>query len=130
LKKNLKIQWTNIFLCAKNVAKGETKMELLHLNDKTFEEKVLNSKGVILVDFFATWCGPCQMLGPVLESVQEEVEGKAQVMKLDVDEGMNTASRYGVMSVPTMIIFKDGTEIQRLVGLRAKNQIVETLEKI
>lgn len=105
-------------------------MELLHLNDKTFEEKVLNSKGVILVDFFATWCGPCQMLGPVLESVQEEVEGKAQVMKLDVDEGMNTASRYGVMSVPTMIIFKDGTEIQRLVGLRAKNQIVETLEKI
>lgn len=102
-------------------------MELEHLNDKNFEEKVLDAKNVVLVDFFATWCGPCKMLSPVLESVQEEVGDKAKVMKLDVDEDMNTARRFGVMSVPTMIIFKEGKEVQRLVGLRQKSQIVQML---
>jgi len=102
-------------------------VELEHLNDKNFEEKVLDAKNVVLVDFFATWCGPCKMLSPVLESVQEEVGDKAKVMKLDVDEDMNTARRFGVMSVPTMIIFKEGKEVQRLVGLRQKSQIVQML---
>lgn len=100
------------------------------LNDKNFEEKVLQSTDVVLVDFFATWCGPCQMLGPVLETVQEEMGEKVKIMKLDVDEGMNTARRFGVMSVPTMIIFKDGKEVQRIVGLRQKAQIVGALEEI
>ena len=110
--------------------KGDIKMELLHVNDKNFEEKVLNAKNVVLVDFFATWCGPCQMLGPVLESVQEEVGEKAQIIKLDVDEAMNTARRFGVMSVPTMIVFKDGKEVQRIVGLRQKSQIVQILNEV
>lgn len=104
-------------------------MELIHLNDKNFEEKVLTSPKVVLVDFFASWCGPCQMLAPVLESVQEELGDKAHVMKLDVDEGMNTSRRFGVMSVPTMIVFKDGKEVNRIVGLRQKNQIVAAIEE-
>lgn len=70
------------------------------------------------------------MLTPVLESVQEEMGDKAQLMKLDVDEDMSTARRFGVMSVPTMIIFKDGKEVQRIVGLRQKNQIVQILENV
>lgn len=105
-------------------------MELLHLTNKNFEEKVLGAKTAVLVDFSATWCGPCQMLTPVLESVQEEMGDKAQLMKLDVDEDMSTARRFGVMSVPTMIIFKDGKEVQRIVGLRQKNQIVQILENV
>ncbi len=105
-------------------------MELIHLNNKNFEEKVLQAKTPVLVDFFATWCGPCQMLTPVLESVQEEMGEKAQVMKLDVDEDMVNARRFGVMSVPTMIIFKDGKEVQRIVGLRQKSQIVQMLENV
>jgi len=110
--------------------KEKRKMEITHLNDKSFEEKVLNNKGVVLVDFFATWCAPCQMLGPVLLSVQEEMGDKATVMKLDIDQGESTARRFGVMSVATMIVFKDGKEVQRLVGLRPKNQIVELLKTV
>lgn len=104
-------------------------MELIHLNDKNFEEKVLEAKRPVLVDFFAEWCGPCKMVAPILESVQEEMGDKVQIMKLDVDEGMNTARRFGVMSIPTMIIFKEGKEVERIVGLRQKNQIMQTLEK-
>ncbi|NCB48620.1 MAG: thioredoxin [Clostridia bacterium] len=105
-------------------------MELKHLTNKNFEEKVLEAKTAVLVDFFATWCGPCQMLTPVLESVQEEMGEKVEVFKIDVDEEMNIARRFGVMSVPTMIIFKDGKELQRIVGLRQKNQIIQMLESV
>lgn len=103
-------------------------MELKHLNEKEFKELVTNSKKTVLVDFFATWCGPCKMLAPVLEGVQDEVGDSAQIYKVDIDECMDLAKSFGIMSVPTMIVFKDGQEVNRLVGLRPKNLILEALK--
>ena len=100
-------------------------MELLHLNDQSFDENVLNSKGIVIVDFFATWCGPCRMLGPVLEQVQEEMADSIKIVKVDVDDAEKVSKRYGVMSIPTMVILKDGQEIDRLVGYRGKQELVE-----
>ena len=105
-------------------------MELLHLSDENFKQNVLDKKGVVVVDFFATWCGPCRMLSPVLEQVQEEMEGKITIVKLDVDEGENTAKQYGIMSVPSMVVFKDGEEIDRLVGFKSKDALVEYFSKL
>ncbi len=86
------------------------------LTENSFEADV--SKGVTLVDFFADWCGPCRMLAPVLEKVASEVEGRAIVAKLDIDHAQRIASTFQITSVPTLILFKDGKEVGRLVGLR------------
>ena len=104
-------------------------MELKHVNSENFEEEI-NSNKVTLVDFFATWCGPCKMLGPVLEQVADDVKGEANIVKLDIDQSLDLAKQFGVMSVPTMIIFKDGKEADRIVGLRQKSQIIEALKNI
>ena len=104
-------------------------MELEHVNSENFEEKV-NSGKITLVDFFATWCGPCKMLGPVLEQVADEVKEKANIVKLDIDESLDLAKQFGVMSVPTMVIFKDGKEVDRIVGLRQKGQIIDAINNI
>ena len=104
-------------------------MELKHVNSENFESEI-NSGKVTLVDFFATWCGPCKMLGPVLEQVADEVKDKANIVKLDIDGSMDLAKQFGVMSVPTMVIFKDGKEVDRIVGLRQKSQIVDALNNI
>lgn len=101
-------------------------MELEHLNSDNFDEKI--KEGTVLVDFFATWCGPCRMLGPILEQISSEVQGKASIYKVDIDECIDIAKRFGIMSVPTMIIFKDGKESDRLIGLRQKGQILEALK--
>ena len=86
-------------------------------------------KGVVLVDFFATWCGPCKMLAPILENAEKEVEGKAKICKIDVDEAGDIAQSFGIMSVPTMIVFKDGKEVERMIGLRQQHQILEAINK-
>ena len=86
------------------------------LTDDNFEEKI--KQGVTLVDFFADWCGPCRMLTPVIEGVAAEMAGKAQFGKLDIDQNQKVAGQYQVTSVPTLILFKDGKEVNRLVGLR------------
>ena len=80
--------------------------------------------GVTLVDFFATWCGPCKMLAPVLEEVSKEFEGRAKVVKVDVDEVSILASRYGVMSIPTLLFFKDGSLVHEQIGLLPPNQLL------
>lgn len=103
-------------------------MELIHLNSENFDESINEKDTPVLVDFFATWCGPCRMLAPILEDVSSELEGKAKVYKVDIDECMDIAKRFGIMSVPTMIIFKEGKEIDRLIGLRQKNQIIDALK--
>ena len=103
-------------------------MKIEHLDNESFENAIKGAKTPVLVDFFATWCGPCKMLAPVLESVQDEIGEKAKIYKLDVDEGMEVAKRFGIMSVPTMIIFKNGEEVERLVGLRSKSEIIATIE--
>lgn len=88
-----------------------------------FEAEVLKSDVPVLVDFWATWCGPCQMQGPLIEQVAEEMQGKAKIGKLNVDEEGEIAQRYGVMSIPTLIVFRDGKEVGRAVGFQTLEQI-------
>jgi len=97
------------------------------INEEQYKEEVLNSKGVILLDFFASWCGPCRMIAPVLEEVEEEVGVK--VFKMDVDECENVPREYGVMSIPTVCIFKDGKLQEKFLGFRQKEEIEALLDK-
>ena len=94
-------------------------MAILHADGNTFETEVLNTKGTVLVDFFATWCGPCKMLSPVLEKVAEK-HPDVKVVKVDVDQASDLASQYGVMGVPTMIVFKDGQIANKAVGYKSE----------
>lgn len=96
----------------------------LKLKSENFEEEVLKSEKPVLVDFYADWCGPCQMMGPIIEELATELEGKAKVGKINVDENPDIAVEYNVMSIPTLIIFKKGKEEKRLVGLRDKEEIL------
>jgi thioredoxin 1 len=97
------------------------------LTDHTFDEEVGASAEVVLVDFWAEWCGPCKMVAPILDELATEQAGKVRIAKLNVDENPDAARRFGVMSIPTMIIFKDGAEADRLVGARGKGQILEAI---
>lgn len=87
-----------------------------HLTEDTFDKDVGN--GVTLVDFYADWCGPCRMMTPILEKVASEVKGKAIVAKLDIEKAQKTASHFQITSIPTLVLFKDGKEVGRLVGLK------------
>ncbi len=93
------------------------------INSSEFIEKVENTKGVVVVDFFATWCGPCKMLGPVFEKVSNEIGDRAKFFKIDVDESGYIAQKYGVAAIPTMIIFKDGVPVENLAGFMPKENI-------
>lgn len=86
-------------------------------------EKILKDENVVLVDFFATWCGPCKMLAPVLEELSQTYQGKATIVKVDVDKEQELAGQYGVMSIPTMILFKNGEVVKQVVGFQPKPQI-------
>lgn len=99
-----------------------------HLTKTEFESKVINSDRVSLVDFFATWCGPCQMLTPVLEKISEE-RNDFDIYKVDIDEEMELAIKYGVEVVPTMIIFKGGNPVGRLEGFHDKSSLIEEISK-
>ena len=97
------------------------------LSSKEFEKEVLKSNKKVLVDFFATWCGPCKMLAPILEQVQGETD--VEIVKVDIDESMDLARKYGIMSVPTMILFENGEEKDRVTGLRQKSQILSFINE-
>ena len=97
--------------------------EVIKVNGKNFKEEIKN--GVVLVDFFADWCGPCRMLAPVLEKLAKEISGQATIAKLDIDQYQEIASEYHIASIPTLILFKDGKEAGRIVGLRDANQLKE-----
>lgn len=99
------------------------------VTDSSFETDVLGSNLPVLVDFWAEWCGPCKALGPKLEEISEELNGKVQVVKLNIDENPDSPSKYGVRGIPTMILFKSGKEVDSIVGNHSKENIVAMLEK-
>jgi len=103
---------------------------VIHLSDSTFQSEVLEVAGIVFVDFWAPWCGPCKMIGPVIEELSGEYRGKVKICKLDVDENSKTAGEHGIMSIPTMIIFKDGKEVNRLVGFVPKANIAKALDSV
>lgn len=98
-------------------------MEVLKLTRDNFEEEVINSKLPVLVDFWAVWCGPCQMQGPVVEEAAKALEGKLKVAKLNVDEEGELAQKYSVMSIPTLILFQDGEVVKKEVGFHSLEEI-------
>jgi thioredoxin 1 len=98
------------------------------LTDATFDEEVKSSERPVLVDFWAEWCGPCKMIAPILEQIADEQAGRLTLSKLDVDHNMETARRFEVMSIPTLILFKDGEPVHRLVGAKSKAQLEKELE--
>ncbi|HEX5268810.1 MAG TPA: thioredoxin [Acidimicrobiales bacterium] len=97
------------------------------LTDSTFDEEVKGSDVPVLVDFWAEWCGPCKMVAPVLEEIAGENTGKIRIAKLNIDENLDTARRFDVMSIPTMILFKDGDAQLRIVGAKGKGQLLQEL---
>jgi thioredoxin 1 len=103
-------------------------MATVHLTQETFEQEVLNSEIPVLVDFWATWCGPCQMLSPVIDELAEEIDD-VKICKVNVDEQPALARKFFVMSIPTMIVFKDGKPAKRHVGALSKEEILELLGK-
>jgi thioredoxin 1 len=98
------------------------------VTDNTFDEVVLKSTIPVLVDFWATWCRPCQMVAPILEELTSEYAGKLTIAKLDVDQNQQTAQKYHVMSIPTMIIFKNGQPVTNIVGFKPKEKLKEELD--
>ena len=97
--------------------------------DRTFDSEVLKSQIPVLVDFWATWCGPCKMIAPVLIELADEKDGLLKIAKLDVDQNPETAQKFGVMSIPTLLLFKDGQEVSRIVGYRSKGQLVQQIDR-
>ena len=102
-------------------------MAIVKVTDSNFDENI--QSGVNLVDFWATWCGPCKMIAPVLEDLAGDFEGKANILKLDVDENPSTAAKFEVMSIPTLIVFKDGEPVDKVVGFQPKENSAEVIEK-
>jgi thioredoxin 1 len=100
---------------------------LLELTNETFDEEVGASELPLIVDFWAEWCGPCRMVAPVLEQIASENEGKIRLAKLNVDDAPAVAQRYSIMSIPTLMVFKDGVMKKRIVGAKGKGQLLEDL---
>jgi len=100
-------------------------MSVLHLNAENFDDTI--STGKVLVDFWADWCGPCNMLTPVIEEIAQQVSGRAKVAKVDIEEESALAARYRVMSIPTVILFENGVEVKRFIGVRQKEEFLAAL---
>ncbi len=104
-------------------------MSLLHLTDANFKQEVLNSKVPVIVDFWAPWCGPCKMLAPVIEESARELDGKIKIGKINVDENPGTATQYAIMSIPTLMFFKNGKVIEQVTGVLSKLQLQKKIEE-
>jgi len=102
----------------------------VEVNDSNFEQVVLQSKTPVMVDFWAVWCGPCRMVEPVVEELANDYEGKVTVARLNVDENPKTASQYSIMSIPTLLIFKNGAPVSNIVGFRPKAELQRSLDAV
>ena len=101
--------------------------DILTLSDATFDETIAGADTPVLVDFWAEWCGPCKMIAPTLAEIASEQKGKLAIGKLNVDDNPDTARRFDVMSIPTLLVFKDGQQVKRLVGAKGKGQLLQDL---
>ena len=102
----------------------------LEITDSNFEETVLKSDKPVMVDFWAAWCGPCRMVGPIIDELSEEYEGKAIIGKIDIDSNQQYAAQFGVRNIPTVLVFKDGELVDRKVGVSSKNDYAQALDKL
>ena len=102
----------------------------IRLTDATFEDEVIKSALPVLVDFWAPWCGPCKMLGPVIEELAKEYDGKVKICKLNTDESPNSASQYHISAIPTVLLFKGGKLVRELVGLQPKEELKRRLDEL
>ncbi len=105
-------------------------MSVVHVTDSNFEAEVLQSPVPVLVDFHAQWCGPCKSLAPIVDELATEYEGRAKMVKIDIDEAPGVASQHGIMAVPTLVLFKDGEAAQKLTGFRPKPELVKALTAV
>ncbi|MBZ4688032.1 MAG: thioredoxin 1 [Clostridia bacterium] len=103
--------------------------DILTITDSNFETEVLGSEDLTMVDFWAAWCGPCKMIAPVLEEIADEYAGKLKLGKLNVDENQTTPTQFGIMSIPTLILFKDGKELERIIGFKTKQELSSIINK-
>lgn len=103
-------------------------MSVLKITSENYEKEVLQSDKPVLIDFYADWCGPCKMMSPVIDEIAEETIGKIKVGKVNVDDNQDLAMKYGIMSIPTIVILKDGKVGETFVGLRSKSEIMSYLE--
>ena len=103
-------------------------MAIINVTDQSFADEV-EKEGTVLVDFWAPWCGPCKMIAPVLEEIDSEIGDKFKIAKLNVDENPDTSGRFGVMSIPTLLLFKDGQVVDKLVGYKPKAELMDALNR-
>lgn len=104
--------------------------QALQVSDGSWDAQVMKAPGLVMVDFWAVWCGPCQMVAPIIEELATEYAGKVKVMKLNTDENPEVAGRYQVMSIPTILFFKNGQPVEKLVGARPKRQFKEIIDSL
>ena len=104
-------------------------MGALHFSEDDFVKEVLQSNIPVLVDFWAEWCGPCRMMGPIVDAVADELSGKIKIGKVNVDEAQDLAARYGIMSIPALLVFKNGEVVEQFAGAMAKEHLLQRLKK-
>lgn len=117
-------------VCGKCKGPLLTSVKPVHVTDANFAVEVERSKLPVLVDFWAAWCGPCRLIAPVIEQLAKELSGRVKIGKLDVDANQTTAGRFRVQSIPSMLVFKDGREVDRIVGLQSKEAILGRLQNL